>query len=272
MEKKTKKRIDFKVLGRVIKYLTKTYKLRLFFVIICLLLSTASSVAGNLYLQILIDDYIVPLVGIQNPVYTSLMKAIVTMIFIYGVGVIASFLSSRLMVKVSEGTLKEIRDEMFVKMQRLPIKYFDTHTHGDIMSLYTNDTDTLSQMISQSVPEMFSVISTIVVIFIAMVVTNIYLTIVVLVFLVIILLVTRFMTSRSGKYFVKQQESVGKLNGYIEEMINGQKVVKVFCYEERAKERFDQLNEELAQNVYNANKFVNCIGPVNGNIGNIHWE
>ena len=269
MEKKTKKRIDFKVLGRVIKYLTKTYKLRLFFVIICLLLSTASSVAGNLYLQILIDDYIVPLVGIQNPVYTSLMKAIVTMIFIYGVGVIASFLSSRLMVKVSEGTLKEIRDEMFVKMQRLPIKYFDTHTHGDIMSRYTNDTDTLSQMISQSVPEMFSVISTIVVIFIAMVVTNIYLTIVVLVFLVIILLVTRFMTSRSGKYFVKQQESVGKLNGYIEEMINGQKVVKVFCYEERAKERFDQLNEELAQNVYNANKFVNCIGPVNGNIGNI---
>lgn len=269
MEKKTKKRIDFKVLGRVIKYLTKTYKVRLFFVIICLLLSTASSVAGNLYLQILIDDYIVPLVGIQNPVYTSLMKAIVTMILIYGVGVIASFLSSRLMVKVSEGTLKEIRDEMFVKMQRLPIKYFDTHTHGDIMSRYTNDTDTLSQMISQSVPEMFSVISTIVVIFIAMIVTNIYLTIVVLVFLVIILLVTRFMTSRSGKYFVKQQESVGKLNGYIEEMINGQKVVKVFCYEERAKERFDQLNEELAQNVYNANKFVNCIGPVNGNIGNI---
>lgn len=269
MEKKTKKRIDFKVLGRVIKYLTKTYKVRLFFVIICLLLSTASSVAGNLYLQILIDDYIVPLVGIQNPVYTSLMKAIVTMILIYGVGVIASFLSSRLMVKVSEGTLKEIRDEMFVKMQRLPIKYFDTHTHGDIMSRYTNDTDTLSQMISQSVPEMFSVILTIVVIFIAMVVTNIYLTIVVLVFLVIILLVTRFMTSRSGKYFVKQQESVGKLNGYIEEMINGQKVVKVFCYEERAKERFDQLNEELAQNVYNANKFVNCIGPVNGNIGNI---
>lgn len=268
MGRKIKSRIDFKVLGRVLKYITKNYKVRLFFVIICLLLSTASSVAGNLYLQTLIDDYIVPLVGVQNPVYSLLMKAIGTMIIIYGLGVIASFLSSRLMVKVSEGTLKEIRDEMFVKMQRLPIKYFDTHTHGDIMSRYTNDTDTLSQMISQSIPEMFSVVVTIVVIFIAMVATNIYLTLVVLIFLVIILTVTRFMTSRSGKYFVKQQEAVGNLNGYIEEMINGQKVVKVFCYEDRAKERFDKLNEELAENVYNANKFVNCIGPVNGNLGN----
>ena len=268
MDKKIKGRIDFKVLGRVIKYITKSYKLRLFFVIVCLLLSTASSVAANLYLQTLIDDYIIPLVGTVNPVYTSLLKAIVTMIVIYGVGVIASFLSSRLMVKISEGTLKEIRDEMFVKMQRLPIKYFDTHSHGDIMSRYTNDTDTLSQMISQSIPEMFSVITTIVVIFLAMIITNIYLTIVVLLFLGLILIVTKFMTSRSGKYFVKQQESVGTLNGYIEEMVNGGKVVKVFCYEDRAKERFDKLNEELAKNVYNANKFVNCIGPVNGNLGN----
>ena len=268
MDKKIKGKIDFKVLGRVIKYITKSYKLRLFFVIVCLLLSTASSVAANLYLQTLIDDYIIPLVGTVNPVYTSLLKAIVTMIVIYGVGVIASFLSSRLMVKISEGTLKEIRDEMFVKMQRLPIKYFDTHSHGDIMSRYTNDTDTLSQMISQSIPEMFSVITTIVVIFLAMIITNIYLTIVVLLFLGLILIVTKFMTSRSGKYFVKQQESVGTLNGYIEEMVNGGKVVKVFCYEDRAKERFDKLNEELAKNVYNANKFVNCIGPVNGNLGN----
>ncbi len=183
-------------------------------------------------------------------------------------GVVSGFLSSRLMVKVSEGTLKQIRDEMFVKMQRLPIKYFDTHSHGDIMSRYTNDTDTLSQMISQSIPEIISVFTTIIVIFVSMIVTNIYLTLVVLAFLGIILLVTKFMTSRSGKYFLKQQEAVGKLNGYIEEMINGQKVVKVFCYEERAKERFDKLNEELSQNVYNANKFVNCIGPVNGNLGN----
>lgn len=263
-----KEKIDIKVLKRIIKYLTKSYKLRLLVVIICLLLSTASSVAGNLYLQTLIDDYIVPLVGVENPVYTSLLKAVGTMAIIYGVGVIAGFLSSRLMVKVTEGTIKEIRDEMFVKMQKLPIKYFDTHTHGDIMSHYTNDTDTLSQMISQSIPETFSVFVTIIVIFIAMIVTNIYLTLVVLAFLAIILLTTKFMTSRSGKYFVEQQEAVGKLNGYIEEMINGQKVIKVFCYEEKAKERFDKLNEELSENVYNANKFANCIGPVNGNLGN----
>ncbi len=268
MEKKQRGRIDFKVLKRVLKYLTKSYKLRLFIVIISLLFSTASSVAANLYLQTLIDDYIIPLVGSQNPTYGLLAKAIITMASIYGIGVIAGFLSSRLMVKVSEGTLKQIRDEMFVKMQSLPIKYFDTHSHGDIMSRYTNDTDTLSQMISQSIPQMFSVIITIVVIFVSMIVTNIYLTLVVIGFLGIILLVTRFMTSRSGKYFIKQQESVGKLNGYIEEMINGQKVVKVFCYEDRAKERFDKLNEELSENVYNANKFVNCIGPVNGNLGN----
>ena len=268
MQKKITGRIDFKVLGRVFKYITQNYKLRLFLVIFCLLLSTASSVGANLYLETLIDDYIVPLVGSQNPVYASLMKAIVTMILIYGVGVIASFLSSRLMVKVSEGTLKQIRDEMFVKMQKLPIKYFDTHSHGDIMSRYTNDTDTLSQMISQSIPEMFTVITTIVVIFVAMIVTNIYLTMVVLLFLGIILIVTKFMTSSSGKYFKKQQEAVGNLNGYIEEMINGQKVVKVFCYEDRAKKQFDNLNEELAQNVYQANKFVNCIGPVNMNLGN----
>ncbi len=268
MEKTKRQKIDFKVLGRVLKYLAKNYKLRLFFVIISLLLSIASSVYANLYLQTLVDDYIIPLVGMENPTYTLLLKAITTMITIYGVGVIASFLSSRLMVKASEGTLKEIRDEMFVKMQKLPIEYFDTHSHGDIMSRYTNDTDTLSQMICQSIPEMFSVITTIIVIFIAMIITNIYLTLVVLVFLGIILSVSKFMTSRSGNYFAKQQQAVGKLNGYIEEMINGQKVVKVFCYEERAKERFNKLNEELAENVYNANKFVNCIGPVNGNLGN----
>ena len=268
MKEKQKGRIDFKVLGRVFKYLARNYKLRLFIVIISLLLSTASSVAANLYLQTLIDDYIIPLVGSQNPTYSLLIKAIITMALIYGVGVIAGFLSSRLMVKVSEGTLKQIRDEMFVKMQNLPIRYFDTHSHGDIMSRYTNDTDTLSQMLSQSIPQTFSVIITIVVIFVSMVVTNIYLTLVVLGFLGIILTVTKFMTSRSGKYFIKQQESVGKLNGYIEEMINGQKVVKVFCYEDRAKEKFDKLNDELAENAYNANKFVNCIGPVNGNLGN----
>ncbi len=268
MKGNIKGRIDLRILSRVFKYITKNYKFRLFLVILCLLLTTASSVAANLYLQTLIDDYIMPLVGATNAIYTSLIEAIEMMIVIYGVGVISSFFSTRLMVKVSEGTMKKIRDEMFMKMQRLPIRYFDTHSHGDIMSRYTNDIDTLSQMISQSIPEMFSVITTIIVIFIAMIVTNIYLTIVVILFFALILFVTKFMTSRSGSYFEKQQEAVGKLNGYIEEMINGQKVVKVFCYEDRAKKRFDELNEELSRNVYNANKFVNCIGPVNGNLGN----
>ncbi len=268
MNKKPKSRIDFKVLGRVLKLIWKNHKFRLILVLLCLLLSTVSSVSANLYLQVLIDDYIVPLVGSTNPVYSNLLKAIGIMASLYGLGVVANFLSSRIMVNVTEGTLKEIRDEMFFKMQKFPIRYFDTHSHGDIMSRYTNDTDTLSQMISQSIPQMFSVATTIIVIFIAMLITNIYLTLVVLVFLGIILALSRFMTSRSGNYFLKQQEAVGKLNGYIEEMINGQKVVKVFCYEDRAKKRFDELNEELAENVYNANKFVNSIGPVNGNLGN----
>lgn len=225
---KKKNKIDFKILGRVIGYLTKYYKLRLAIVIICLILSTISSVAGSLYLQTLIDDYIVPLIGTENKVYTSLIKAIVMMSGIYLVGVVTSYLYSVLMVKISEGTLKRIRDEMFVKMQRLPIKYFDTHTYGDIMSRYTNDTDTLSQMISQSIPQFFSSFITVVVVFVSMVVTNIYLTLVVITSLIIMVLVTKFVTQNSGKYFIKQQESVGKVNGYIEEMINGQKVVKVF--------------------------------------------
>ncbi len=268
---KKKNKIDFKILGRVIGYLTKYYKLRLAIVIICLILSTISSVAGNLYLQTLIDDYIVPLIGTENKVYTSLIKAIVMMSGIYLVGVVTSYLYSVLMVKISEGTLKRIRDEMFVKMQRLPIKYFDTHTYGDIMSRYTNDTDTLSQMISQSIPQFFSSFITVVVVFVSMVVTNIYLTLVVITSLIIMVLVTKFVTQNSGKYFIKQQESVGKVNGYIEEMINGQKVVKVFCYEDKAKEKFDKLNDELCEQVYNANKFANCIGPINGALGNVQY-
>lgn len=265
------KKIDFKMLGRVIKYLTQNYKTRLTIIIICLILSTISSVAGNLYLQTLIDDYIIPLMGAVNPVYTSILKAITTMSIIYLVGVITSYLSSVLMVKVSEGTLKRIRDEMFTKMQRLPIKFFDTHTHGDIMSRYTNDTDTLSQMISQSIPQLFSSLITIVVVFISMIATNIYLTLVVMLSLVVMVLVTKFVTQNSGKYFIKQQESVGKVNGYIEEMINGQKVIKVFCHEEKAKEDFDKLNDELCEQVYNANKYANCIGPINGALGNIQY-
>ena len=271
MEKKISKKIDIKSLKRVISYITKNYKFRLLIVAICLILSTVSSVAGNLYLQTLIDDYIVPLVGAENPVYSMLLRAIITMIFIYVLGVISNLIYTQLMVKISEGTLKIIRDEMFFKMEKLPIKYFDTNTHGDIMSRYTNDTDALSQMISQSLPQFFSSAITIVVVFISMVVTNIYLTLVVMSSLAIVFLVTKKIASNSGRFFIKQQESVGMVNGYIEEMINGQKVVKVFNYEEKAKQKFDELNDELCENVYNANKFSNILGPVNGALGNVQY-
>lgn len=268
---KKKAKIDFKVLGRLMGYIIKYYKFRLIIVILGIIITTISSVAGNLFLETLIDDYIVPLIGIENPVYTSLIHAIGIMIGIYLIGIIATFIQSRVMVYISEGTLKKIRDEMFIKMEKLPVKYFDTHTHGDIMSRYTNDIDTLSQMICQSIPQFFSTIITIVVVAISMIVTNIYLTLVVLLSLGVILGATKLITSKSGSYFIKQQESVGKLNGYIEEMINGQKVVKVFCYEDKAKEKFDELNESLCNQVYNANKYANNIGPVNGALGNMQY-
>ena len=266
-----KPKLDWKMLGRVMGYIFKNYKLRLAIVIICIILNSLASIGGNLYLQVLIDDHIVPLIGVENPVLTGLIKAIGTMIVIYLVGIIASLVHSLLMVTISEGTLKLIRDEMFVKMQRLPIRYFDTNTHGDIMSRYTNDTDTLSNMIAQSIPNFFSSAITIVTVFVSMCATNIYLTIVVMLSLSVILFATRFITSRSGKYFMRQQQAVGKLNGYVEEMIHGQKVVKVFCYEDRAKDEFEKINSELCETVYNANKYANNIGPVNGALGNIQY-
>ena len=264
-------KMDFKMLGRVMGYIFKYYKIQMAIVFVCIILNTLASVGGNLYLQVLIDDHIVPLVGAENPVLTGLIKAIGTMIVIYLVGIIASMVHSILMNLVSEGTLKIIRDEMFVKMQELPIRYFDTNTYGDIMSRYTNDTDTLSQMISQSIPNFFSSAITIITVFISMLATNVYLTLVVLASLIVILSVTKFITARSGKYFMRQQQAVGKLNGYVEEMINGQKVIKVFNYEERSKEEFEKLNSELCETVYNANKYANNIGPVNGALGNVQY-
>ncbi len=268
---KIKPKLDFKMLGRLLRYVFAYHKLRLVIVTIGLILSTVSTVAGSLYLQVLIDDYIVPLVGTTNPSFVPLLHAIITMCVIYIIGIVASLVQSRVMVLISEGTLKRIRDEMFAKMQRLPVRYFDTHTHGDIMSIYTNDTDTLSQMISQSIPTTFSAIIMIVTVFISMVATNIYLTAVAMLSLVVILICTRIITKRSSKYFIKQQETIGRVNGYIEELINGQKVVKVFCYEDRAKEKFDKLNDELSENVYNANKFANILGPTVGALGNAQY-
>ena len=266
-------KLDVGVLKRLVKdYIWKYYKFRLIIVMICLIASTVSSVAGGLYLQTLIDDYITPLIGVENPVLTSFIHAIGIMISIYAIGVFSSFIYTRLMVKVSEGTMKKIRDEMYAKNEKLPIKFFDTNKTGDIMSRYTNDTDTLSELISQFLPQFVSSAMTILIVFISMIVTNIYLTLVSIGFLIIILLITKFVTTKSGKYYIGQQSSTGKINAYIEEMITGQKVVKVFCHEETSKEEFDKINEELFDTVEKANRYGNMLGPINGALGNAQFS
>ena len=266
-----KNKFDMKTVKRVLAYMTKNYKKHIIIALIAIILNTIANVAASLFLQVLIDDYITPLIGIENPIYTELFKAIAIMATIYLTGVITIFVSSRIMVTVSEGVLKTIRDEMFVKMQRLPIKYFDTHTHGDIMSCYTNDTDALSQMISQSLPQFFSSAITIITTFFAMLTSNAYLTGVVLLSLFVMLNITKKIAGNSAKYFIQRQKAVGEVNGYIEEMINGQKVVKVFCHEEKSKEDFDKINDELYEHTYQANKFANVLMPTLVALGNIQY-
>ena len=260
-----------KTAKRLMSYIFKGHKARMAFVIVCILLSAVAGVAGSVFLQILIDDFITPMIGQVNPDFTGLAAAVCTMGGIYLIGVVSTFLYNRLMVVIAQGVLKEIRDEMFSHMQDLPIRYFDTHTHGDIMSYYTNDTDTLRQMIAQSIPQVFSSIVTIVTVFVAMVVTNIWLTVIVLVTIAVILFIGNKITAKSGKYFIKQQQSIAATNGYIEEMINGQKVVKVFCHEEEAKEGFDKLNDELCVNATEANRFANILMPIMNNMGHLQY-
>lgn len=273
-QKQAKKPVRSKNTGktakRLLSYVFK-YKGRLVVVLISILASALTGVASSLFLQTLIDDYIEPLLIEAVPNFAGLFKAIIFMAGIYIIGIVATLLYNRLMVTVAQGVLKDIRDEMFEHMQTLPIKYFDTHSHGDIMSRYTNDTDTLRQMISQSLPQMFSSLITIVSVFFAMLATNIWLTLLVVVFVSFMLFVTGKIAGKSAKYFVKQQQSIGDINGYIEEMINGQKVVKVFCHEEKAKEGFDEKNEELCKNSAAANMFANVLMPVMNNLGNVQY-
>lgn len=273
-QKQTKKPVRSKNTGktakRLLSYVFK-YKGRLVVVLISILASALTGVASSLFLQTLIDDYIEPLLIEAVPNFAGLFTAIIFMAGIYIIGIVATLLYNRLMVTVAQGVLKDIRDEMFEHMQTLPIRYFDTHSHGDIMSRYTNDTDTLRQMISQSLPQMFSSLITIVSVFFAMLATNIWLTLLVVVFVSFMLFVTGKIAGKSAKYFVKQQQSIGNINGYIEEMINGQKVVKVFCHEEKAKEGFDEKNEELCKNSAAANMFANVLMPVMNNLGNVQY-
>ena len=230
-----------------------------------------ASVSGALFLQKLIDNYITPLLSVENPVFTPLLKAICTLISIYLVGIVSTYIYNRTMTVIAQGTEKNIRDEMFSKMQTFPIKYFDTNTHGDIMSHYTNDADTLNEMISRSMPQLISSTVSIIAVFCSMLYVSWQLTIFVVAFVAIMLVVSKNIAGKSGKYFVEQQKSIGKVNGYIEEMINGQKVIKVFTHEEKAKEGFDKINGELCDNMTKANRYANILMPALNNLGNIEY-
>lgn len=256
---------------RLLWYITGTYKLRFILVLIFILVSAAVSVAGSLFLQILIDDYIAPLLGAQNPVFTGLLWAIGAMGIIYLVGIFANYFYNRQMVIVGQGVQKRIRDEMFEKMQQLPVRYFDQNSYGDIMSRYTNDIDTLRQMISQSLPQMFSSLVTMFLVLCAMFYSSIPLTVLVIVMVLLMVKLSGGLMQKGGSYFTKQQQNLGDMNGYIEEMINGQKVVKVFCYEKESKQQFDSKNEKLFESGFNANKYTNVVMPVMNNMASLAY-
>lgn len=266
-----RKKIDKKTMSRLLKIIFKTYKLQFMIVMILVILSSLTSVASSLFIETLIDDYISPMLLDENPVFTPLFKALSIMACIYLIGILSAYFYNRIMSKISQGTLKAIRDEMFEKMQKLPIRYFDTHTHGDIMSYYTNDADTLRELISRGIPEIVTMFITIISTFIAMIYTSAYLTIVVLFILFAMLKVTKNIGGKSSTYFMGQQESIAKANGYIEEMINGQKVIKVFSHEEEAIENFRKINEELCNDTTLANKYSNTLMPALANLGNIQF-
>ena len=268
MGKKVKKS---KIVFRLLKYLFTTYKLQFFIVLVAIIVSAIASVLGIQFIQQLIDNYIVPLIGKQNPDFSSLIQSIIRMAGIYTVGIIATYVYNRLMINISQGILNRIRTEMFNHMQTLPIRYFDSHSHGETMSTYTNDVDTLRECLSQSIPQVFSAIVTMVTVLISMLTTNVYLTLVVIAMVIVMTFVARYLGGNSSRYFVKQQEDLGRVNGYIEEMIEGQKVVKVFCYEDENIKRFDEINEDLCDSATSANTYANILMPCIMNIGNLGY-
>ena len=260
-----------KTIKRLLKYVTKGYKFQLVVVLVSIIISAVVGVLGVQFIKYLIDDFITPLLGEQNPDFTVLLNVILMMGVIYLVGVIATYVYNRLMINISQGVLNKIRGEMFNHMQKLPIGYFDSRSHGEIMSTYTNDVDTLRQMLSQSIPQVFSAVVSMVSVLAAMFATNIYLTLVVLAMVVLMVFVSKYLGGNSSRFFVKQQEDIGKVNGYIEEMMEGQKVVKVFNYEEQSKKRFDDLNEQLCDSMTKANMYANILMPCIMNIGNLGY-
>ncbi len=262
------KKIDGKTVKRLMKYV-KEYRISFIIVAVSIILSAVTGVIGSMFLQVVIDDYITPMLTQTVPDFSGLLGAIITMAGIYLIGVIATFAYTRIMIMISESTIMTIRDDMFEHMQTLPIKYFDTHEYGDTMSRFSNDTDTLRQMISQSIPQFMSSIITIVAVLAAMLMTSWALTLITLAFVVLMIFITGKIGGKSGSYFAKQQKDLGEVNGYIEEMVNGQKVVKVFCHEEKSKQEFDELNEKLCESATSANTFANILMPIMGNLGNL---
>ena len=260
-----------RTIRRLMQYVKRGYGFRFLLVLVCILISAIASVSGSLFLGSLIDVYITDLLAMDNPVFDGLLHALILMGCLYLAGALCALAYNRLMVTISQGVQKKIRDDLFSHMQSLPIKYFDTHAHGDVMSVYTNDVDTLRQMFSQSIPQVINSLMMIVVAFVGMIFTNLLLTGVVILCIIGMLLVTRFLAGRSGRYFIRQQVKLGDLNGYIEEMINGQKVVKVFCHEEEAQEGFDKVNDALFESADKANKYANILMPILINIGNAQY-
>ena len=264
-------KMDFKVLSRVFSYVGTKYKLLMGVVVLCIFASSIAGVFSSLFLGNLIDDHIKPMLIDGSTNFAPLLSMLLKMACIFVIGIVSTYTYNIIMVRVSQGVLKTIRDDMFTHMQSLPIKYFDTNSHGDIMSRYTNDIDTLRQMISMTIPQIISSAVTIVSTFVAMISLSIPLTLTVIVCIFVMMIFTGKIAGNSGKFFLKQQESLGDINGYIEEMITGQKVIKVFCHEEKSKDGFDERNEELFHNAYSANKFVNMLGPINNNLGHLQY-
>lgn len=260
------------VLVRLTKYVIQHYKVSCFFVLIFIIISSLATVTSSLFLKSLIDDYITPMLASSGtPSFQPLFEVLCKMAAIYGCGVLSTYLYARILINVAQGTMKRVRDDLFAHMENLPIRYFDTHHHGDIMSVYTNDTDTLRQVISQSIPQLLSSLITVVSVFISMCILSLYLTAIVIVMVIVMKIAMTNIAGKSGKYFTRQQNDLGKVNGYIEEMMSGQKVIKVFTHEEATKAGFDEVNELLFESAYKANKYANILMPVMGNLGNISY-
>ena len=260
-----------KVFKRILAYVMKQYKFQVILVLCGILLGVFAQVQGTLFMQTLIDSYILPLLAEKSNDFSGLLHAITRVACFYGVGILAFFIQNRTMAKITQGTLKRLRDDLFVHMQALPIKYFDSHAHGDIMSVYTNDIDTLRQLISQSLPQLVNTIITVVSVFLSMLYLSVPLSVLTLVMVGAMMLATKYLTGNSGKYFLKQQQELGKVNGYIEEMMNGQKVVKVFCHEDAAIKEFNELNDELFHSADKANAYSLVAMPVNAQLGNLSY-